>query len=59
MTGAWRGQAQQVIGRRLVEAQDAGKSLKDLDRGITVAALLKSEVIVGADTSEHRDLFTP
>jgi hypothetical protein len=43
----------------LVEAQDPCKSLEDLNRGITVAALLKSEVVVGTDTSEHGDLFTP
>jgi len=39
--------------------QDAGKSLQDLNRGITVTALLKPQEVIGADTGEHGDLFTP
>lgn len=59
VTRPWRGQAEQVIGCRLVEVQDPGQRLEDLDGGVAVAALLEPRVVVGADPGEHRDLFTP
>jgi hypothetical protein len=39
------------------KAQDAGQSLKNLNRGVTVTALLEPQVVVGADPGEHRGLF--
>jgi hypothetical protein len=49
----------QVVGRRLVEAQDTGQCLEDLDRRVTVAALLKPQVVVRADPGEQGDLLAP
>ena len=53
------GQAEQVIGSRMVEVQDPGQRIADLDGGVAVAALLEPQVVVGADPGEHRDLFAP
>jgi hypothetical protein len=45
--------------RGQAEPQDTGEGLEDLDRWIAVAALLKSEVAVGADAGEHGNLLAP
>jgi hypothetical protein len=43
--------------RCLVELEDAGESLEDLDRRIVITTLLQPEVVVGADPGEHGYLF--
>lgn len=39
------GQAEQVIGSRMVEVQDPGQRIADLDGGVAVAALLDPQVV--------------
>ncbi|CCB72564.1 protein of unknown function (plasmid) [Streptantibioticus cattleyicolor NRRL 8057 = DSM 46488] len=48
---------QQVRRRVLVEPQDAGDGFQDLHRRVAVAALFQTQVVVGADAGEHRDLL--
>ena len=44
--GPRRGQADQVVGGRLIKVQDPGQRLEDLDRGVPVPALLEPQVVV-------------
>ena len=57
LDGVRRGQTEQVLGRRLVELQDTGEGLEDLDGGIAVTTLLEPEVVVGTDAGKHGDFF--
>ncbi|GHB37437.1 hypothetical protein GCM10010306_034080 [Streptomyces umbrinus] len=52
-------QADQVRGGGGVQVQHVGQGFEDLERRVAVAALLKAQVVVGADPGQHRDLLAP
>ena len=59
LRGSRCAQADEVRGRCVVKLQHPRQRLEDLRRRMTIATLLESEVVVGADTGKHGNLLTP